>query len=915
MKWTAWLCRCVPYLGRRQAEAGLQSELRLHLALERERQREAGIPEDDVRRAAQRTLGNPLLIRERARDAWGWRWLDDLGRDVRHSLRGLRRSPGFAATVTLILALGMGANTAMFSIVHGVLLRPLPYPDPGAIVRVGDSFGPRDLSAMLLSNRSMPLLQELSESFEQLAAYEEITAELNQTTGVTLRGARVSPSLFPLLRAAPHLGRLFLDEEARTGAERVALLSHGAWTRRFASDPAIVGTMIDFDGDPHLVVGVLAEGFHFPTPDSEFWTPYVIPPFTQTSMQQAPGQRTVFWNEVMFSAIGRLRPGVGAEQAATEARGIPRRSSDGFPALAGASGQRDVRVVPLLEEMVGEYRPALSMLTAVTVLMLLVACLNAAGLLLARGVTRQRMLAISAALGASRSRLARQLLTESTVLSLSGGVLGLAAATVVLRAVPVLVPGDVARLDEVRIARVVFAFTVGLSLLVGLLCGAGPACRRSLFHPVRTLNEGNAQWAGGLRSLRTHRVRSTLATVQIALALVLLIGAGLLLRSFAQLTTFDRGFDPANVVAARILSPTLSQSPTMPEAILERRASEQRFQLRLLDEMTSRLEPLPDVETFGLSWSLPFLGQLASSAPLRVAGTSVPSDPNEMAQTELQIASPGYFETMRLRLRDGRTFTRLDGPESPRVLVANETLARELFGDGSAVGQRVIAGAGEPWEIIGVVGDILYGGLELTAEPQPEAFFPLAQIQEEMGFGLAPARITVRTTRDSLALIPFLREALTATDPRATMDQVTTMEEQVSRAVAEPRLYAFLVGSIAGLTLVLAAFGVYGLLSYTVAQRRDEIAIRVALGAGRRQILALVVGQGAAIVGAGTFLGMGAAVASSRMLESLLYGLAADDRLTFLLAALLLAAVALFACWLPARQATRVDPMKMLRFE
>ena len=861
----------------------------------------------------QRTLGNPLLIRERTRDAWAWRWLDDLARDLRHALRGLRRSPGFAATVALLLALGIGANTAMFSIVHGVLLRPLPYQDPRAIVRIGDSFGPRSVSAMLLSNRSMPLLQELSESFEQLAAYEEISAEWDASGGVTLRGARVSPSLFPLLRAVPHLGRLFLEQEARLGAERVVLLSHSAWTRRFASDPAIVGTTIDFDGDPYLVVGVLAEGFHFPTPESEFWVPYVIPPFTQTSMQEAPGQRTVFWNEDMFSALGRLRPGVSAEQAATEARAILQRSSDGFPALAGMSGQRDGRVVPLLEEMVGEYRPALSMLTAVTVLMLLVACLNAAGLLLAHGVTRQRMLAISAALGASRSRLARQLLTESTVLSLSGGVLGLAAAAVVLRAAPALVPGDVARLDEVRIDRVVFAFTVGLSLLVGLLCGAGPAFRRSLVHPVRTLNEGNARSAGGFRSLRTHPVRATLATLQVALALVLLIGAGLLLRSFVQLTTFDRGFDPANVVATRVVSPTLSQSPTTPEAILERRASEQRFQLRLLDEMAARLAPLPDVDAVGLSWSLPFVGQLASTAPLRVAGTSVPSDPNEMVRTELQIASPGYFEAMRIRLRDGRTFTRLDGPESPRVLVANETLARELFGDGSAVGQRVIAGAGEPWEVIGVVGDILYGGLELTAASQPEAFFPLAQIHEEMGFGLGPARITIRTTRDSLALIPFLHEAVTATDPRATLDQVTTMEEQVSSAVAEPRLYAFLVGSLAGLTLVLAAFGVYGLLSYTVAQRRGEIAIRMALGAGRRQILALVVGQGAAIVGAGTVIGIGAAVVSSRMLESLLYGLAADDRLTFLLASLVLVAVALFACWLPARRATRVDPMKMLR--
>ena len=844
---------------------------------------------------------------------WSWHWVDDLARDLRHALRSLRRNPGFAATVALILALGIGANTAMFSIVHGVLLRPLPYPDADAIVRVGDSFGPRSLSAMLLSNRSMPLLRELSESFEQLAAFEEISAEWDGSVDVSLRGARVSPSLFPLLRTAPHLGRLFLEEEARTGAERVVLLSHDAWTRRFAANPTIVGAAIELNGDPHLVVGVLAEGFHFPTPDSEFWTPYVIPPFTQTSLQTAPGQSAVFRNEVMFSALGRLRPGVSAEQAATEARAILQRSTEAFPALTGGSGQRDVRVVPLLEEMVGAYRPALVMLTAVTLLVLLVACLNAAALLLARGVTRQRMLAISAALGASRSRLARQLLTESTVLSLSGGVLGLAAAAVVVRAVPALVPGDVVRLDEVRIDAVVFAVTVALSLLVGLLCGTGPAFQRSLLHPVRTLNEGIAQSASGFRSPRSHRVRATLATAQVALALVLLVGAGLLLRSFAQLTMFDRGFDPVNVITTRVRNPTLSQRPTTPEAILERRASHLGFQERLLDEMAARLTPLPDVGAFGLSWSLPFVGQLASTAPLSVAGATVPSDPNGMVETELQIASPGYFEAMRLRLRDGRTFGAPDGPDSPRVLVANETLARELFGNGPAVGQRVLVG-GEPWEVVGVVGDIRYGGLEVTAETQPEAFFPLAQIHEDMGFGLGPSRITIRTTGDSLAVIPFLREAAMATDPEATLDPVVTMEDRLSSAVAEPRLHAFFVGSLASLTLALAAFGVYGLLSHTVAQRQSEIAIRMSLGARRRQILALVLRQGAVIVGSGTVIGIGAAVVSSRILDSLLYGVATDDRLTFLLAPFVLVAVALLACWLPARRATRVDPMKTLRF-
>ena len=911
MKWTSWLYGWMPYLGRRRAEEDLQEELRLHLALERDRLREGGVPEDDVLPAARRMLGNSALIRECTRDAWGWRWLDDLGRDLRHVVRGLRRSPGFAATVALILALGIGTNTAMFSIVYGVLLRPLPYPDAQAIVRIGESAGPTGVSDMRLSNRSMPLLQEHAESFEQLAAYQEVSAEWN---GITLRGARVSPSLFPLFRAQPHLGRLFLEEEARTGAERVVLLGHGAWTNRFASDPAVVGTTIDVGGDPHLVVGVLAAGFHFPNPDSEFWMPYVIAPTTAENTPGRPGG-IVFNTTVVFRALGRLRPGVSPEQAATEAGSILQGNSDAFPAFAGGSGRRGVRVVPLLDEMVGEYRPALWMLTAVTVLVLLVACLNAAGLLLARGAARRRMLAISAALGASRCRLVRQRLTESTVLSLGGGVLGLAAAVVFLRAVPALAPGDVARLDEVRIDAVVFAFTAGLSIVVGMLCGAGPAFQWSQLYLVRTLNDGSAQSAGGSGSLRAHRVRTTLSTMQVAVAVVLLIGAGLLVRSFLQLLTFDRGFDPANVVAATVTNP-LGVAPHEIAAQRSRvTAAQQRLQERLFDELMARLGSLPDVEAVGLSRHLPFGRNLSSSVPLRPAGTPVPSDPNQMVQTALQVVSPGYLDAMRFRLRAGRTFTHLDGRESPRVLVANETLARELFGSRPAVGQRVIVGLGEPWEIVGVVGDIVYGGLELTGAVQAEAYFPLAQAGERF-FGFSQGiRVVVKTAGNALTVNPFLREAIAAANPQATMSEVTTMESRLLNAVAWPRLYAFFVGSLAGLALVLAAVGVYGSLSYTVAQREREIGIRMALGAGSTQILALVLGQGAALVGAGTLVGMGAAAAASRMLESLLYGVAADDRLTFLLAPLALAAVALAACWFPARRATRVDPMRMLRLE
>ena len=914
-----WLASVRTRLRGAAAERELDDELTTHLEMAVEENLARGMSEREATRAAHRDLGVVSAVREAHRQADSLYWLDTLLQDLRYGVRGLRRSPGFVAAVALMLALGLGANTAMFGIVYGVLLRPLPYPNAAAIVRIGESLELVGGSDLWLSNRSMPLLEESAESFEQLAGYQEISARSASLDGATLSGVRVSPALFPLLGSSPspRLGRLFTEEEAREGADRVVLLSHSVWTARFGSDADIVGTIVDLAGEPHTVVGVLPEGFGFPNPANDFWTPLVIPPFAPPSADDPAEPRMVV--RLVFGGLGRLRPGVSPEQAATEARTILQSSAAGIMPRAGedqAAGdgpEVTVRVVPLLEEMVGEYRPALLVLTAATALVLLITCINVAGLLLARGVTRQRMFALSAALGAGRGRLVRQLLTESVALSVTGGVLGLAVAAVVLRVAPALVPGDVARLDEVGIDEVTVAFTVGLAVLVGLLSGAVPALQWSRLDLVRTLNEGSAQSAGGFR-LRSNRSRAVLVTAQVALALVMLIGTGLLLRSFVRLVTFDRGYDPANVVSTAALFP-----PSQPSMALDSADRYGRLHEQLIDEMTARLESLPDVEAFGLSRSLPFESDwdVTSETLLRVAGTPTPSDWREMPRPKVRIVSPGYLEAMRFRLRNGRTFTRRDGSGSPRVLVANETLARELFGGGSAVGQRVVSPFGEPWEVVGVVGDVVYTGLELTAEPQAEAFFPLAQVRAERGFGWRSSiYVAVRTTGGSLAVVPFLREAVTATDPQARLDSVMTMEARLSTAVAEPRFYAVFVGSFAGLALLLAALGIFGLLSYTVAQRQGEIGIRMALGARRGDILALVARQGAALVVVGAAAGLvGGAAASSRILESLLHGVATDDPLTFAAAPLVLVAVALVACWLPARRATRVDPMKVLRFE
>ena len=847
----------------------------------------------------------------------------DLLQDVGSAVRRLAGQRGFTLAALLTLALGIGANTAMFSIVYGLLLRPLPYPDAESLVRVGESMG--GSGGQMLSNRSMPVLED-SGSFEQLAAYRESAVEWASPEGtVTLRGAAVSPALFPLLRAVPQLGRLFTDGEAREGADRVVLLSHRGWTNHFRSDPDIVGTPLDLNGAPHTIVGVLGEGFYFPDPAGEFWMPLVVPPFTPPTLGGGPGPQGRMVVMAAFNALGRLAPGVSAEQAAVEARTLLQSSASamfGLPAggtrRSGRGLEVDARVVPLLEEMVGEYRPALLALTVATGLVLLIACINVAGLLLAQGVTRQRALAVYAALGASRWRLVRQLLTESVMLGVGGGVLGLASAAMVLRTVPALVPGDIARLDEVGLDGVTFAFTLGLSIVAGLLFGAVPAFQWSRVDLARALNEGNAQSTGGFGRLRSNRARAVLAVAQVALSLVLLVGAGLLLRSFVRLITVDRGYDPANVITARIWNPDATFRPDMtPESMVELRAVARRFRESLVEE-TVRLEVLPDVEAIGISSRLPLASAGGSTALFRVAGAPPPTEPGDLQQAPVNIVSPGYFDAMRLRIQSGRGFTRLDGSGSPAVLVVNETLARELFGGQAAVGQRLLlAGAApESWEVVGVVGDVRYGGLTIT-DSQAEAYMPLHQMERAAMFAgmLSAPVVAVRTAGDPVAAVPFLREAVAAVNPRATVDDVMTMDARLSAAVTQPRFYAVFVGFFAVLALLLAAFGIYALLSYTVSQRRREIGVRMALGAQRGDVVALVVRQGAGLVAAGIVVGLLAAAGSIRLLESFLFGVTGDDRLTLVGAPLVLAGAALVACWLPGHRAARVDPMDALRVE
>ncbi len=906
MKPPPWLCRLVPYVGRRRAEADLQEELRLHLELEIERHRDAGLSMYDAHRAARRKLGNATLIHERTREVWGWRWLDDLNRDARHAVRGLRRSPGFAASVVLVLALGIGANTAMFGIVHGMLIRPLPYPEADEIVRVGHIAAARPNDPAVVSNTTLPRLQESGESFEQVAGYlQRSLVWLGPDGPRTLRGATVSPSLFPLLRATPHLGRLFVEDDAREEAGRVALLSYGAWVNRYAAAPDIVGSSIDLDGETATVVGVLAEGFSFPSPEAEIWTPLVIRPL-------GPGGIGL-----SFFALGRLRPGVAPEQAAATVRTVvnaDRSPSDPRPLL-------EAHVVPLQDEMVRGYRPAVALLSAVTALVLLIACLNVTGLFLAHGVARRRELALRGALGAGRGRIARQLLTESVVLGVTGGVLGLAAAALILRVAPALAPAAVPRLEEVGVGGMVLAFGAGLSVAAGLLAGAVPALSWSRLPLVRALGEGSAHASGGFRLLSANRIRAALAVTQVALALVLLVGAGLLMRSFVRLVAVDPGYDAGNVLTAQINHPDIDRRILSGE-FEAAEESARRFNDALAERL-ARAASLPQIEAIGLSTALPFM---YGGWPMwaLAAGRPAPASPLDWPQVRVRIASPGYFEVMRLRLRGGRAFTRLDETGGPQVAVVNESLERALFGGESVVGRRLRlpafgddlqeASDDELWDVVGVIADVEYEG-PASAGTSAAVYIPRGQSEASPFPFLNTPFISVRTTGNPLGVVPFLREAVADVHPRAALDDVTTMEARLSSSVAQPRFQTVFIASFGAVALSLAMLGVYGLLAYTVAQRRGEIGIRMALGAQTVHVLALVVRQGALLVGAGAGLGLLAAAASSRMLGSFLFGVTTADRLTFIVAPLVLVGVALVACWLPARRAARIDPLEALRLD
>ena len=840
--------------------------------------------------------------------------MDELLCDMRDAVRQIRARPAFTAAVLAILAVGIGANTATFSLVNGLMLRPLPYADALVAVGRGTTAGgaagvPRPLFPTLTKDE-LRQLQDGARSFEQLAAYENGNFVWDGPNGlVQLLSTAVTPSFFPLLRTTPWLGRIFTEVDAAEGAERVVLLSHGVWTRHFGSDPDVIGASVDLNREPYTVIGVLPDAFAYPSREVELWVPLHVPPY------EASGDDGVLATGVPLIAIARLRPEVSLEQAATEARTLLARPEADQPREVVS----EVSVRPVREELARPFRASLQMLGAATGMVLLVTCANVAGLLLVRGVVRQPELAIRGALGAGRGRIARQLLAESVMLSVVGGALGVAVAAGIVRAAAGLVPDYVPPgLAGTGLDGTVLVFAAALAVGTGVVFGTAPALAGSRVDLVRTLNEGSAVATGGFGRLRMNRAQAALVVAQVAVALSLLIGAGLLLRSFMAFVTFDHGYNPAGIQTFMgwNTDPRSQGGPVLddPDRFAEKYAAARRHAVTLLTAV-ERIEHLPGIDAVALTNVFPFFGS-GQNEPIRVAGRPPPVDPRQQLRGNIRTVSPGYADVLQLRVRAGRFFTDRDAAGSQRIVVVSESFAQRAFGAAPAVGQRLVrpavAGDGaEEWEVIGVVDDITSPMIsaQYRGASAENIYVQVLQPGMTQYSAFSTNMILVRSDRPPLTVLAFLREEYAQIRPAGS----GTIEQFLAFQVAQPRFFAMCAGIFGAVALLLAAFGLYGVLSHTVAQRRREIGIRMALGAGRRNVVGLIVRQGGALVAGGVILGLLVAFATTRVVEHLLFDITPADPLTFGAVTAMLVAFALLACWLPARRAARINPMDAIR--
>jgi predicted permease len=822
-----------------------------------------------------------------------------LRKDLRFGIRLLRKNARFAFLVMVTLALAIGATTAVFSVVNAVLLRPLPFPGADRMAMVWKNNPAQGYPIYYVSPPDFVDFRDHNKVFERMAAFVPKDLTLTERGDPeVLRGAYVSPDLFPLLEAKALAGRVLIDDDDTPGHDHVAVLGYGAWQRSFGSDRGVIGRSLTLDGDSYVVVGVMPPGFNFPpifdlqggfhsTPP-DVWVPLDLkaPKWMGVSL----ANRGALFLEV----LGKLRPGVSMAQSQSDLATINARLEQEYPET---NKSWKVTVVPLQDQFSGTSRPALLILMGAVGFVLLIGCVNAANLLLARAVTRQREVAIRLALGASRGRLVRQLLTESVVLALGGGTLGLALAYGATRLLVVLTPPTIARIGESSLDASALVFTLLVAVLTGVIFGLAPALQASRPNLGETLKEGSQAAAGGFERLR---LRNLLVVVEIAMAFVLLIGAGLMLKSFARLRAVNPGFDPHNLLTAWIQLSAVRYPD---------RAKRPAFFKQVLEQA----QAIPGVESAAMIDAPPWSGSVASYTFNIEGRPVVPSAERPLA--EPHVVSPNFLQTARIPLLKGRSFTETDDARHPGVILINETLARRFFPNEDPLGKRinlVDAPAPPVWlTIVGVVGDVRYDALDAeagldiyTCYLQP---YPL----------LASSYMTLmlRSVSDPASLVPAVRRVVLSVDKDQPITGVKTMDKYLDASIARQRLVMVILGVFAGLALILAVLGIYGVISYAVGQRTREIGVRMALGAQPGDVLKLILGQGSRLALLGAAIGLALALVFARLMSSLLYGVGSSDPATFGIVLAVLSAAAFAATYLPARAATRLAPTTALRHE
>jgi putative ABC transport system permease protein len=812
--------------------------------------------------------------------------------DARYAVRLLRREPGFTAVAILTMALGIGATTTLFSVAYGVLLKPLPWPHADRLVRVTETRAGRIGRVRgTVMNGTYLAWAEHPTTIDGLAGWLRRTQTMTIAGGDPRRVSliAITPGAFPLLEARPLLGRTFAEGEGVRGAPGVALLSYGLWREQFGGRREAVGEEVRLDDQPYTIVGVMPREFAFPDREARLWTAWVVP-----GVNGSQGVLT----GVIFSALARLRDGVTPAQASAEAtaraRGAPDASQVAL-ALFGAKEPIDIAVTPALDALTQDVKPAIVVLLAAVALLLATATANVASLQLARAATRRHELAIRAAIGAGAGRLTRQLLVESGILGLAGGAAGLALALALHRLLPAILPADFPRLDDVAVDWRVLLFAAVISLATSVVCGLMPAFGARRVDLAESLGDGGAQ-SRSSAGARTARIRTSIMAGQVAVACLLLVGASLLGRSFVALMNADRGYDPSNLLTARLPLPAASS--------MERRA-------QVLEGIAGRLRGVAGVRDVAYGNALPLL----TAGGFRAFKMRPPSDPSTEidVNTIERVVSPGYFSALSLRLSSGRTLSETDTMTAPQAIVVNRSFAAKYLG-AAPLGAMVpnlgmCRGNGDRWQVVGVVEDMRQGAV--TDTPQPELFLPFRQTA--CTSAVSDPILIVRSSGDPVPYASILRDLVKQEAPTLALDSVMTMDDRVMTSLARPRTYALLLAGFAVFALAIAGVGLFGVLSYSVAQRTREIGVRTALGAQARDIVRLVFRQGLGITGLGIVSGLLMSAAAARSLSTFLFGVTAFDITSFVVVPLVLAVVAIAACLVPARRAARVDPLQALR--